>query len=46
MGELLELSNNNNTEYVKDCGFHNKNIDMIISFACLDGWFDSSPVEI
>ncbi len=31
---------------VKDCGLHNLNIDMIISFACLIGWLDSSPVEI
>jgi len=31
---------------VKDCGLHNKNIDMIILLACLVGWIDSSPVEI
>jgi hypothetical protein len=31
---------------VKDCGLHNKNIDMKILLACLVGWIDSSPVEI
>jgi len=36
----------NNTVCVKDCGFHNQNIDMIILFACFVGWHNSSPVEI
>jgi len=31
---------------VKDCGLHNKNIDMIILFACLVGWLDSSFIGI
>jgi hypothetical protein len=29
----------------KDCGLHNRNIDMIFLFACLVGWLNSSPVE-
>jgi len=32
--------------YEKDCGLHNQNIDMIILFACLVGWLNSSAVEI
>ncbi len=32
--------------YVKECGLHNQNIDMIILFACFVGWFDSSFLEI
>ncbi len=31
---------------VKDCGLHNQKMDVIIIFACLVGWLDSSPVEI
>ncbi len=31
---------------VTDFGLHNQNIDMIILFACLVGWLDSSLVEI
>ncbi len=32
---------------VKDCGLKNQSIDMIILFACLNGWLDSSSaVEI
>ncbi len=31
---------------VKDCGLYNENIDMIILFACLVAWLDSSSVEI
>jgi hypothetical protein len=33
------------TVCVEDCGLHNQNIDMIILFACLVDWLDSSPVE-
>ena len=29
-----------------DCGLHNQNIDVIILFACLVGWPNSSPVKI
>jgi len=31
---------------VKDCGLHYLNIDIIILFAFLVGWLNSSPVEI
>jgi len=34
------------TVCVKDCGLHYQNIDMIILFSCLVGWFNSSPEEI
>ncbi len=34
------------TMCVKDCGFHNQNIDVIILYACLVGWLKYSPVEI
>ncbi len=36
----------NPTACVKDCGFHNKDIDMIILFACLVGWLNSLLLEI
>jgi len=32
------------TVYIKDCGLHNQNFDLIILFACLFGWLNSSPV--
>jgi hypothetical protein len=34
------------TMCAKDCGFNNKNIDILILFACLVAWLDSSPAEI
>jgi len=30
----------------KDCGINNQNIDILILFACLVAWLDSSPAEI
>jgi len=37
---------NKYTLCVKDCGLHNQSIYMIILFACLFGWLDSSRGEI
>jgi len=34
------------TVCAKDYGLHDQNIDMIILFACLVGWLESSLVEI
>jgi len=43
---ILQLTNfGNNAKHtmcVKDCGLHNRNIDMIILFACLAAWLDST----
>ncbi len=33
------------TVCVKDCGHPNQSIDVIILFACLVGWLDSSPLD-
>jgi len=43
--ETKEREKSKHTLCVKDCGLHNQNINVIILFACLVGWLESSPIE-